>query len=150
MNKRMLLISVFILAALIIMMIVAIFFISTLTKDSKLPAPTEGLELEEIEPVPGYAIPEKPVPSLQEIDESIKRSADKREAVKKVMDEIEKQKRSRNLPKAAEEQDESVAEVPAAEEKKGQTVSILAEKKEVLFPTREEVKKMRSRGIIAY
>ena len=150
MNRRVSVIISFILAALIVIMVVAIAFISTMTRGSRFSAPPEASESEEIEPVPGYAIPEKPVPSLQEIDESIKRSADKREAVKKVMDEIEKQKRSRNLPKAAEEQDESVAEVPAAEEKKGQTVSILAEKKEVLFPTSAEVKKMRSRGIIAY
>lgn len=151
MNRRMLPIAGFILAGLIVIMIVAIVFMNTLIKDSSLRAPTELLETEEVEPVVGYAIPGKPVPSLREIDDSIKRSADERETIKKAMDEMEKQKKVK-VPSEMDEEQE-IAEVPnasAAGEKKGQTISILTEKKEVLFPTMEEVKKMRSRGIIAY
>lgn len=99
-------------------------------------------------PLASYDIPASTIPSIQSIEESIKKTNEAETLLKETIKEREKKRQERLQRKVMPKQDEPAA--PAKVETGSKTV-VIPSKKEVVFPTREERKQMESsRGIITY
>ena len=136
--------------AIVVVSLVAFLFFREIVKESA-PVPVPTTEAVKAEPAAqaGYAIPVNTVPTVSQIEESIKKDKEKRKAVNDFIAKIEAEKAKTREEVRAEAQKAEREAVTMPESKKNETVN-LPEQKPVKNPTREERERMRANGIIAY
>ncbi|MDD5136017.1 MAG: hypothetical protein PHX20_00690 [Candidatus Omnitrophica bacterium] len=137
--------------AVVIISAVAFIFFSELLKVSA-PAPVEPPQQPETvsdEPPAGYAIPANTIPSIDQINENVKKAQKKREASDKTIAAIKTKRaatRDRIRQEAAAAEKVSIAEVGKPPAK---TVAVSSSK--TIWATPEERREaLRSKGQIAY
>ena len=136
--------------AIVVVSLVAFLFFRALLREGT-PVPTTALKTVKTEPAvqAGYAIPVNAVPTVSQIEESIKKDKERRKAINDFIAkiEVEKAMTREEVRAQAQKAEQEAAAIPESERDK--TVN-LPEQKPVKAPTRKEREQMRNNGIIAY
>jgi len=139
---------------ILIVALIALFVIAILmyikielkgTAPADLPAPEEQGPSSGQKPSLGHAIPSNVIPGVQEIEKSIKKSEETRRISDEMLSEIE------HLKAGVISEDEIAKEetaTPPVEEEKPSVA--LPARREIKFPTKEEIQKMKAQGIELY